>query len=404
MTSALSHLTLSLLAVASMALSAEAQTLYGIGAAGGSGGPVVVELTGGSGGPCGYPNGPFGQHPSFPVGPGACPGPTPFSGPPGIEGDVAVNRFADTIWAAGANQIGEYSVDGVQLSGFMNPLGGAITGLGMNSTAGRLWVCSANQYAAVLPSCGAGTLSSGPFVSPYPAPMTDIAWDPHAGGRLWACFDDGTVGVFTPGAGALLCSIDVTSLGLSASLTGLDMDTRSPGVGATNKSLFVTDSVLVAHVDAIISCSSGAAALAPADFAFPNPVFSVASGALSGLAFAAHGVTYGAGSGPEIDLVGMAIPGTSPQLELLGAAPGMAALFVDVAAQCPPLKLKGENLFVLPTVLIGPMLHTGSLSIAAPLPTTVPIGLEIHMQWITIDGMTGLLEATPALTLTTVRP
>jgi hypothetical protein len=402
MTRTLTNTCFSLLAVAAMILPADAQSLYGIDATGGLGGPVVVELTGPPGGACGYPNGPFG-HPTFPVGPGACPGPTPFSGAPGLEGDVAVNRYADTIWAAGANQVGEYSVDGVQLSGFLSPLGGAITGLGMNSTAGRLWICTTNQYAAVLPACGAGTLSAGPYPSPYPAPMTDIAWDPHPG-RLWACFDDGTVGTFLPGAASLLCSFNVTSLGLAASLTGLDLDTRTPGISTANKSLFVTDAVTVAHIDAIASCSGGVATLAPADFAFPIPQFSVAGGGLSGLAFAAHGVTYGKGSGPGIDVAGMAIPGTTPLVELVGAAPGVAGLFVDFVPRCPPLMFKGQSLYVLPGLVFGPLLHVGSLSVAAPLPVSAPIGVDIHMQWISIDGLTGLYEASPALVLTTARP
>lgn len=392
---------LAMLAVAALALSANTQTLYGLDGGGGLTSPQVVELTGSSGGPCGFPAGPFGHAP-FAAGAVSCPGPAPFSGAPGIEGDVAVNRYTDTIWAAGPGAVGEYTVDGVQVSGFVNPFASAITGLGMNSTSGRLWIATDNEYASVLPACGSGVIDTGPFVSPHTAPMTDIAWDPH-GGRLWACFEDGTVGVFSPG-GSLLCSFNVSSLGLGVPLTGLDLDTRTPGVSSASKFLFVTDGALVAHVDGIASCSSGVATLAPADFAFPAPMFAVSGAGVSGLAFAAHGVTYGASKGLGINVAGMAIPGTSPQVQLAAAGPGVVALFVDSVAQCPPLVFKGRPVYVVPTILYGPVLHTGSLSVPAPLPASVPIGVTVHMQWVGQEGSTGHYVSSRALALGTLRP
>jgi hypothetical protein len=394
--------TLTLLAASALATSGAAQTLYGLDGVGGSGPPLMVEITGGSGGACGYPAGPF-AHPPLPAAAGACVVPGALAGAPSLEGDIAVNRYLDRIWVATGNEVIEYDRDGVQLAGFPNPLAGAITGLGFDSTGGRLWIASAFEYAEVLPSCGTGFVSAGPFPNPHAAPMTDIAFDPHAN-RLWACFADGVVGVFLPGMSGLLCNYDVTSLGLATPLTGLDMDTRSPGFGFSAKRLFVTDAATVAHINVQASCLSGVATLASSDFAFPDPMFPVSGGDLSGLAFAAHGVTYGLGSGPSIDMQGMALPGTTPTIELEASGPGVATLIVDFAAQCPPIPFKGMSLYVLPTIVLPAMFHTGTVSLPAPIPFATPIGMEMHLQWIHVDGATAAFQSSPGMLLTTARP
>jgi hypothetical protein len=401
MSTHLGRLTLTLTAAAALAAPANAQTLYGIDSLGGVGTPLMVELTGGSGGACGYPGGPFASA-ALPASAGGCIAPAPFAGAPALGGDIAVNRFLDTIWIATPSELAEYDRIGVQVSGFPSPLGSSVTGLGFDSTGGRLWVASATEYAEVLPSCGAGSISAGPYANPHGAAMTDIAYDPHTG-RLWASFADGMIGAFMPGGG-LMCAIDLMPLGLAMPLTGLDLDTRSPGASFPSKSLFVTDSANVAHVDLDASCSSGSVALAAPDFAFPSPVFAVSGGGLSGLAFAAHGVPYGLGSGPSIKMRGMAVPGTTPTLELGGAPVGTAALFVDFGAQCAPPLFKGLPLYVLPTILLGPVAHSGSLSVPAPLPSTAPIGVDLHVQWYSVDIASGAFLNTAGMVLTTVRP
>ena len=73
------RLTLSVMAAAALAAPAQTQTLYGIDSLGGGGAPLIVELTGGSGGACGYPGGPFAA-PALPAAAGGCVAPAPFPG------------------------------------------------------------------------------------------------------------------------------------------------------------------------------------------------------------------------------------------------------------------------------------------------------------------------------------
>jgi len=383
----------------------QAQTLYGIDAVGGLGNPLAVELVGPPAGPCGYPSGPFGLAP-FPAAPVVCPGPMPFvSGYPGIDGDIAVNKINDTVWVASDQDVGEYDVHGVQIAGFVNPMAGPITGMGMDTAAGTLWLTEANSYAMYqpLPGCGAA-LKLGPFPNPHPnlAPMTDISWDPNTF-TLWACFADGNIANFAPG-GLPTCFFNATGLGTP--LTGIAVDTSTPGWTHPNQVLVVTDGPRIARYDAVMSCGAGGGlgVLAANDFAFPLSLYPVASGPLSGLAYSAHHVNFGAGSGPGIRLVGQALPGLpSTSIEMFGALPGVNAyLFINFFALCPPGMLKFQPLHVTPAILVGPMgPHTGQIF----LPTVLPafIGLEVYMQWFSKVGF-GMWQSSPGMAITIARP
>lgn len=405
MTDRRTHNTLSSLFALSLVVGAtpalRAQSLYGLDSRGGTAPAEVVELIGPSGGVCGYPN-PVGL-PTFAVIATTCPGPGLLAGWPGIDGDLAVNRVTDTIWVAGGGGVAEYATDGTQLAGFPAPIGTPLTGAGMDDGAGRLWLANAMSYARVQPGCGVGTVDSGPFANPRAASMTDLDWDAHRVG-LWACFADGFVAHFAPG-GAVLCAFDATTVGLGTPLTGIAVDTTTPGLGAPGtKVLMVTDGTTIARIDATGSCSTGTAMLAAASFAFPTSLWAVPGDPLSGLAFSAHGVSFGSGSGPTLSLVGNAIPGlVGPTIELTAAAPGMAVIFIDSAALCPSAVFKGLPLLVAPASFAGPFVHGGSLVLPATIPAATSIGQEIYLQAFNRAGG-GLWESSPGLAFTTSRP
>lgn len=390
-------------AIAALALPTSAQTIYGLDAMGGGGPPTVFEFTGGPGpGPCGYPSGPFGL-PPFPVGPAACPGPLPFPGGfPGLDGDVAVNRLKNTVWVAGPFAVAEYTTAGVQLTGFPNPMPGTLTGLGCDSATGTLWLTDGFTYVGVLPGpCGAIPLPvAGPFPNPLPVAMTDISWDPHSG-ALWACFADGRVAHF-PVGGLPTCVFPTAGM-LPPPLTGLDIDVTTPGFASAVKCAIITNGPLMMRIDVTTSCTLGGPVLAAPSFAFPSPVMPIPAGPLSGIAFADHAVPYGVGTGPAIGYTGHAVVGTTNAITLAGAAPGTAGLFVDFGALCPPAVFKGLPLFVLPAILVGPLAHGGSITLPFAIAPATPLGVELHMQWISRSAA-GVWESSPAQMLTISRP
>lgn len=356
-----------------------AQSLYGLDTGGGAGLPRVLELTGPPGGPCAYPNGPLGL-PPFPTVPGLCPTPTPFIGYPTLQGDIAVNKKTDTVWVAGPLAVAEYDVFGAPLSGFATPLPGSLTSLGMDSSTGMLWLSNGTDYAGVFPGCPAPIMALGPFPVPLGAMMTDITVD-GTDGSLWACFDDGRVAHFMPGA-APVCVFSALPVGLGVPLTGITYDSTTPGVGAPSKLLYVTDGPRIAKLDASASCAGGGVVPFGPSFPFPASIWPAPTGPLCGLAYAAHGTTYGSGNGPTIRYTGHSVVGGGPNmLTLSGAAPGAAAVFLDFAALCPPGVFKGLPLYTMPGILIGPIPHGGSLSIPASMPAGTPFGAEVYMQW-----------------------
>jgi hypothetical protein len=389
-----------------LALSAptSAQSLYGLEAVGGAALPRAVELVGPSAGPCLYPNGPFGL-PPFGAGAGACPGPAPFLGFPGPNGDIAINKVTDTVWVAGVGAIGEYDVFGGQVGGVNNPLAGAITSLGFDSAAGRLWVSDGLSYARVVPGCGGVGVDFGPVPNPAPGMITDIDWDPVTN-TLWACFSTGMVANFAPG-GAVICSFNAGGAGLGLPLVGLAVDTSTPNGLGIPQLLYVTDGLQIAKFAAGASCVAGVGIPGPPTFPFPRTMWPVPGNPISGLAYAAHGVTYGAGNGPQIIFKGQStVAAGVASVSLSGALPGSAGMFINFAGLCPPGVFRGLPLMVFPVILIGPIAHGGSLSLPVALPAGTPIGIEVHMQWFNKAGVAGapVWESTPGLVITTSRP
>lgn len=394
-----SCLSLALAVAAALPANSNAQTVYGLDALGGAGFPTVVEHTGGPGPAflCGYPSGPFGL-PPFAAGPMTCIGPTPFPGFPGLMGDIAVNRTRDTVWVAGAFAMAEYTTAGVQITGLGSPLPMPLTGLGFDSVGGVLWLTDGASYMGLMPGpCGAVPLPvAGPFPNPIGPMMTDISWDGLTG-TLWACFADGSVANFPPG-GAPLCGFSTIGT-LPPPLTGIDLDTTTPGVSTGSQVAFVTNGPLIMRVDLTLSCVAGAAVLPPTTFTFPAGIFPVSSGPLSGLGFSDHAVTYGTGSGASIGYTGHATLGSTNAITMSGALPGTAGLFVDLFALCPAGAFKGLPLYVLPTFIVGPFAHAGSISLPLAISGIFPVGLEMQLQWFNKAGA-GVWQSSSGMVIT----
>ena len=182
-------------------------------------------------------------------------------------------------------------------------------------------------------------------------------------------------------------------------VTGLAVDTSTPGFAALTKIVNVTDGIMVARIDATASCSGAGVFLAPPTFAFPLAMFPVAGGPASGLAYAAHGTTFGVGSGPDIAYTGHSYVGSVNAIQLIGAAPGVAGMFLDFGALCPPPLFHFRFTHVAPAIVIGPIAHGGFLlTLPAAIPAATPVGVEIMFQWFNNPTAAGLpWESTPAM-------
>jgi hypothetical protein len=400
------HTLTAALALAALSLPAAAQSFYVIDALGGAGPAAVDELTGGPGpGPCAYPAGPV-LTPTWPAVGGPCPGPGAIAGGwPGVGGDIAVGKLSDTVFVGGPAGIAEYDRFGMFIGGIPSPLPGPITGLGFDSSAGMLWVTNGADYAGVMPGCAGLAV---PVVGPFPvplvgSPMTDMSWDPTSG-SLWGCFADGRVAHF-PVGGAPVCVFSALAVGLGLPLTGIAMDTTTPGFGVPTKVVGVTDGLTIARIDVGTTCAAAGVFLAPPTFAFPTSMIPVVTGPTSGLAYAAHGTTFGTGSGPEILYKGHSVVPSANTISLIGASVGTAGLFLDFTALCPPLMFKGLPLHVFPAIVIGPLPHGGTATLPAALPVGTPIGVEIMAQFYNKPAGAGVpWESTPGLVLTTALP
>lgn len=56
-------------------------------------------------------------------------------------------------------------------------------------------------------------------------------------------------------------------------------------------------------------------------------------------------------------------------------------------------------MFVLPTLIVGPLPHAGSLSLPLAITPGLPVGLELHMQWFN-KAASGGWQSSRALLLT----
>lgn len=372
-----------------------AQSLYTIhGAVPPAPTSVLTEHTGPPGGPCGWPNGPIlaafnsNQPFIFPTAGYVAPPPG------GLLGDVAHDHLADLLWATDGTTITSYNAAGVVLSSMPMPPAGLkpLTGLGADATAGLLWLTDGGSAVGVLPPPPPGGVPPFVVIPPFPLPIqglaTDIEWDPSSG-TLFVCDTLGFVTNVLVGGGlgpwGAFPAVGMCGPPVVPPLTGLAVDTTTPTVFGLPLTLYVTDGFAIKR----IFVPGGMAAPV---FYTPLPCyFNPAAGPVNGLAFALHGVTFGPNCSttgvlpPNIASTGnSSSPGALTLALKAGPPNGMAYLFLDTTALCPPLGFKGCPLYVPPTWLFGPFPVPigGSLTLPGALPPGLPAGVGLHFQWV----------------------
>jgi hypothetical protein len=388
------------IAAALAAASAFGQTLVGLE------GPtaLVDEFSGPAAGPCGYPGGPLLS--SWAAGGAACPG----IGPAGaFLGDVAVDKATNRIFVTDGLVVAVHRALGAFEGSFPAPAGlGPLTGLGFDSAGNVLWATD-----------GAIVVGLGPFptpvpcgfipavaVAPFPVPFagalaTDVDWD-TATGTLFVCDTAGVVTNLTAaGAAGPFGPFPAPAACVPGALVGIAVDSTF----AAGTKLFVSNGVTIAGV-----LPGGAAA--PPTFAFPVPCFPVPA-AVDGIALAAHGVRYGASSGPggapKIGSLGQStVPGPSFRIEVTGAPAGdLAFLSLSFGALCPALPALGATLLIAPggpSPVAGAVVPaSGHMLVPTPIPGFAPIGVEAFAQWAMLDLFTLTLTSTDGLALRTSR-
>src|SRR5262245_56513228 len=280
------------IALAALAPCLSAQSLYGIHGGGAVVAPGITEFTGPPAGPCAYPNGPVIS--AFPtLVPFPCPVVGPFAPPPGILGDVTVDKEADLVYATDGLVVTAYTPAGAPVKSFVVPFLGPLTSLGFDTAAGLLWLSDGALIAAVFPpppGCG-GPLGVGvpPFPTPTPAPVTDIDWDPITG-TLWACSAAGTISQVLVGGGLGAAGTVPVLLGpcpLAPVLQGIAVDVATGPIVIAGPKLYVTDGAMVYYL-------FPPGPPAPPTFYTTAPCFPVPGPPINGLAYSSHGITYGA--------------------------------------------------------------------------------------------------------------
>ena len=378
------NLLLSLAGLTLAAGSAQAQTLLGYDSAG----MIVDEFHGGpSSALCGYPSGP--KVGGFVVLPGVCPAPVPVAPGPGAPGGIAYDSMADIAFVSDGFLIGAYTMGGLLTDSFASPM--PVFGMGFDPGTGLLWCTDGGglAYALAVPppgTCGGPTaLAVPPFPIPGPGPFSDIDWDP-ASGSLFACDLGGMITNFMPGGGPGPFGIYPNSgagIPLGAPLVGLTVDDASPfGPGH----LYVTDGFMT---EAILPGGAPAPPTFTVPFpAFPNP------GLYNGLAFAAHGVSYGTGFDPD----GLAAPvsttfgaSTTPSATFghtltSAVGGGLAVLVLGTTPACPTIPILGTPSYLVPfgpilTVATVPVPATGTVVLPTPLPAGLVPGTTLYDQW-----------------------
>lgn len=400
-----SKILLALLLTGAFALTAnqlEAQSLYGFDGAG----SLVVEATGPPGGPCGYPTGPMLSAYPTPLS-WICPLPVTMGPPPAnIIGDLAVDKVNDTVWVTDGIILGEYVASGggmgTPVTGFVPaPFGSGapLTGLGMDSAAGLLWMTEGLFAQALIPppppGCpAAGVVAVPPFPLPLPIPgslATDIEWNPVTG-TLWICDTAGMVTEVVIGgamgpfgtwpAAAGMC-------GLAPPLQGIAIDTVATAVTGL-PTIYVTDGFMIDY-----QVPGGAPA--PPTFYSPFPCIPT-MGPLLGLAFAGRALPYGVGgdnSGlvpPTIGSIGQGLsPSATFTVTLAGSVPGSTAiLYVSWGGlYCPALMVMGLPVLInlVPTpLMLGavPVGPGGGAMLTTGIPAGYAPGNSFWLQWLVV--------------------
>jgi hypothetical protein len=421
----LSFLALGLVALAFAPVST-GQTLYGVD---GPAATVWEFEASAPGAPCAQPN-PLGA-PPWPYltpPPPTCPPLTPMPGPfppagAAIIGDIAVNTITDTVFVTDGAIIGEYVGDppcggavppGFPVNSFFPPFPiGALTGMGMDSAAGVLWVTDGLFIGGMIPppagTCGPAVVAFPPFIAILPAfagILTDITWDPFTG-SFWACDTAGFVHNIAIGGAPAGPPFPVAPGPCfpagPAVLQGIAYDRATPSpIGSPIPRLWVTDGFVVGYLDI-----GGAPAGPPGNFYAPTPCSPWPGPPTSGLAMASHGGTYGFPRvATTLTTFGQSVLGSGTfGVEFTGTAPGSTVFaivgfsFPGPGFFCPPAPAGGTFLWVDPTppgtvVTIGP-LPPGCFAIPAALPAAAALnGLNVFVQ--AVDVPPGGLPAVDA--------
>jgi hypothetical protein len=375
----------SLLGVALLAGLAGAQTLYEHDAFG----TLSWDEFTGPPAACGYPTGPLLA--SFPYQQAApCVSLNPV--PPGSNfGDVTDNMIADRVYVTDGKSVAEFNAATGLQTNVMPVAGvfgtGPLVGLGFNSLANILWITDGVVIMGVTPSapgsCAAPALAVPPFLHVGPALATDVTWVPSVG-LVVACDGGGFVTGYTPAGAIAIPPYFATGIcGMAGTaLQGIAADT-STGCSGAAPVISISNGLTVART---FLFGGGAA---PPTF-YQTAVCSPVPLPLSlGLAYSAHPIHYGAGSGPAFKSAGQScLPSPGFALGVTGGPPsGQAYLIVGLSPACPSLNLLGQPLLVFPiSTILGPfpLSAGGTFTLPAPLPApggTIPCGLSVYAQW-----------------------
>jgi hypothetical protein len=405
-----------MLVLGSLALTvpAQAQTLYGNDGSS----QTLWEFTWLPGGACSAPN---VKRIGCPYTQGMCgivTGTVPAP-PLGILGDVAVDSSTDSVFVTDGKIVERFVGDRpcgspspcTPIDAFPIPpsfLLGPITGLGYDElgtlTPGTptLWVTDGRLIAGLGPppiaSCLLPTLLIGPCLAPLPPGVfaTDITWDPLSG-TVWVSDTAGSVSniLVTTAGCTLLSSFPVATCGLGPVLQGIAFDLGSGRLnsGSPVPALFVTDGFAVEHVDIT-------GAVPGASFYAVGPC-SPTNGPLNGLAFASHGIDFGA---PKIiSTCGSFGQSTTPSatfgLEFSNAPPfGLGVLLMNFSVPgpgvaCPPITGSGASFWVnpafgAPAFFFFPPTPPGCNAFLSPIAPAVPTGIEVYYQFFFVNGAT----------------
>lgn len=318
-------------------------------------------------------------------------------------GDIAFDPLEELIYVTDGSVLSSYELDGTAvdslqfISGY---LPGPMKGLGCDSTGSTIRLFATDGMDAVgffgPAGCfGAGFSVAFPGTIPAASPglATDIDYDPFTD-TLWSCDSAGWVTNFGVTSGGFISDFFV-----APGLEGIAVD------DATGNLLISDGTTVTAYTPA--------GALAGDRFTVPQTFTPTGLADIRGIAFSSHAVPYGIGSTglgmPAASAVGSSYLGNSSfEIELSGVAPGAACqCFWSTSPVCPVF-LFGPSL--LPVNVLPPLQSlapavanaSGFASTPAPLPASLPVGFEVHMQWLAV-GAAGL-EVSAGLAWTTCMP
>jgi hypothetical protein len=341
---------------------------------------------------------------------------------PNIIGGIDVDRLTDIIYITDGNNIEEFlggsvvgaTPPGSPVNSYAVPPGlfGQVTalavdGIGWVPGTPTLWLSDGFRVMGVTP----GAPGCLPATVIFPAfqhglgpsvVISDLTWDPFTG-TLWVSDTLGWIHQMAVGGGPAGPSWPVTACGLAAPLQGIAYDVGSLAkfafVGAQMApAVFVTDGFNIAYIDVNTGLQ------APPTFYAPTPCTPVMM-MTQGLAYAAKGITYGAGGGNLLVTSSgqSSSPGPTFTLYAVGTTPG-SVMWATVGANalapgyfCPPLMAVGQPLwvdFITPPgqmILLGPTPPLpGVMTIPAAIPPGVPNGAAIFVQfWEDLSGGAG---------------